>query len=240
MFKKAKSKKGFTLIELIVVIAILGILAIIAVPKLGGFKDSAEIAADKATARIIENAINLAIADGSLVPGESASVTATNGNLTIIGFTPNDIAPITNLIQGGNSGVTLSSHNPTVIFTVDASGTVTNPLTGSSSGGTTYSLSGVTLTIINSTDDHPTINLPTVTTGYSSFAYTGSATGSASISISGNTATFNRESGMGSGTETGTIRLTATLTAGGTHIKDFNYTIPAEAWVGTNEAVTLN
>ncbi|WP_425448624.1 type II secretion system protein [Dethiothermospora halolimnae] len=57
--KKINNKKGFTLIELIVVIAILGILAAIAIPRLGGFRDSASSAADEATAATIANAITL-------------------------------------------------------------------------------------------------------------------------------------------------------------------------------------
>ncbi|WP_034600974.1 type II secretion system protein [Clostridiisalibacter paucivorans] len=47
------SKKGFTLVELIMVLAVLGILAVIAVPKLIGVKEDAILKADKITANNI-------------------------------------------------------------------------------------------------------------------------------------------------------------------------------------------
>jgi type IV pilus assembly protein PilA len=48
-----KSKKGFTLIELVVVIAILGILAAILVPVISGFIETANQATDNANARLV-------------------------------------------------------------------------------------------------------------------------------------------------------------------------------------------
>lgn len=56
LVKRLKSRKGFTLIELIVVIAILGILAAILVPSILGYVDQANEAADKANARSVYTA----------------------------------------------------------------------------------------------------------------------------------------------------------------------------------------
>ena len=53
LVKRLKSRKGFTLIDLIVVIAILGILAAILVPSILGFVGQANKAADQATARSV-------------------------------------------------------------------------------------------------------------------------------------------------------------------------------------------
>lgn len=60
---KKRKRKGFTLIELVVVIAILGILMTIAIPKMSGFKDSAALKADQATANSIGKAVELYLLD---------------------------------------------------------------------------------------------------------------------------------------------------------------------------------
>lgn len=53
MLKKKKSKRAFTLIELIVVIAIIGVLIAILVPTMNGFVDQARTTTDLANARTI-------------------------------------------------------------------------------------------------------------------------------------------------------------------------------------------
>ncbi|WP_434632316.1 prepilin-type N-terminal cleavage/methylation domain-containing protein [Thermoanaerobacterium thermosaccharolyticum] len=52
-----KDEKGFTLIELIVVIAILGILAAIAVPRVTTSLNNAKTNANKASLKIIQDAV---------------------------------------------------------------------------------------------------------------------------------------------------------------------------------------
>ncbi|MEY8415269.1 prepilin-type N-terminal cleavage/methylation domain-containing protein [Tissierella praeacuta] len=67
---KKKTKKGFTLVELVVVIAILGILAAIAVPKLSKSRENAAIAAHNANVSTLYSAATMYIAadwDGSKV-----------------------------------------------------------------------------------------------------------------------------------------------------------------------------
>jgi len=64
-----KNKKGFTLVELIVVIAILGILAAIIIPRVGQFREQANISHDRATLRTVQGAVNMYYAQNGRWPG---------------------------------------------------------------------------------------------------------------------------------------------------------------------------
>ncbi len=64
--KKINDKRGFTLVELIIVIAILAVLASIAVPNLLGSVEKSKIAKDEANAKLIGDAIVMAIAEGDV------------------------------------------------------------------------------------------------------------------------------------------------------------------------------
>jgi len=66
-FPAKKSKKGFTLIELVVVIAILGILAAILIPVISGFITRANVARDQANARSLYNATAMYLATGGKI-----------------------------------------------------------------------------------------------------------------------------------------------------------------------------
>lgn len=69
IIKKLRSKKGFTLVELIVVVAILAIIATVAIPKVIGFSDDARAARDATNEQLVRNAAALWIAENNLPTG---------------------------------------------------------------------------------------------------------------------------------------------------------------------------
>jgi prepilin-type N-terminal cleavage/methylation domain-containing protein len=75
LINNLKSKKGFTLIELIVVLAVLAIIMAIAIPSFMGVQDEARINADAATAQqIIKAARLLEVKNADNVPVTEADV----------------------------------------------------------------------------------------------------------------------------------------------------------------------
>jgi len=74
LFKRVfKKEEGFSLIELIIVIAILAIIAAIAVPTLLGNIDKANKSTDTSNAKLIADAISMAIAETPALEGETVS-----------------------------------------------------------------------------------------------------------------------------------------------------------------------
>lgn len=81
--KKILTKKGFTLIELIVVIAILAILAAILIPSLTNYLNKAEQAKNLANARSVYTEVTLKMNTDTTAPTSpytSGSVTCTFTN----------------------------------------------------------------------------------------------------------------------------------------------------------------
>ena len=87
VFSKKNSKKGFTLIELIVVIAILGILAAILIPRFSGFQDKARSTEAVMHAKQIATAADSLIIEGRTTWQEDDSDVATvmdNGDIVAL------------------------------------------------------------------------------------------------------------------------------------------------------------
>lgn len=80
------TKKGFTLIELIVVIAIIGVLAAILVPTMLGYVKKSKLSSATTTASSVQKAINTALVEmdeeGSLATAFPNGVTATGEDVT--------------------------------------------------------------------------------------------------------------------------------------------------------------
>jgi type IV pilus assembly protein PilA len=105
-----ESRKGFTLIELMVVILIVGILAAVAIPMMRGRIDSAKWSEGKAIMGTIGTAIRVHVAE------QGGSYTAVP-TLTQLGFSTNDLTGT--YFASGNFSWAITADDP-IAFTVTA------------------------------------------------------------------------------------------------------------------------
>ncbi|MFZ0034403.1 MAG: prepilin-type N-terminal cleavage/methylation domain-containing protein [Sedimentisphaerales bacterium] len=119
-----KSRKGFTLIELMVVILIVGILAAVAIPLMRGRIDSAKWSEGKSIMGTIATGLRAHLAE------KGAAYTAVP-TLAQLGFAANDLSGT--YFAGGESGVgnftwIITDNDPmTFLITATAGATITTP-----------------------------------------------------------------------------------------------------------------
>lgn len=115
LVNKARNKKGFTLVELVVVIAILGILAAIAVPRLLGFQERAREQADQQTAVQVRNALALLHANGEVTfDDDDADETTIEVGYVELGNGIDDITFDNITLTGTDSETTLKTLTGTI------------------------------------------------------------------------------------------------------------------------------
>jgi len=74
LFTRTKSKKGFTLIELVVVIAVIAILTAIAIPAFSNVMSQANASVDSANVRMLKSAGSMYITDPAIANPAAGAV----------------------------------------------------------------------------------------------------------------------------------------------------------------------